>query len=134
MAIRILRLGSERIDGEGLRIGTVRRPPRGVPKAEFSSRNWYDVWFPNLSPSPETMKMGQSAKTDKEWLAFKKKYRAEMAAPENARALDLLAALSHQTNFSVGCYCEDEAHCHRSVLRALLLEKGAEVVDDNVSK
>jgi uncharacterized protein YeaO (DUF488 family) len=134
MAIRILRLGSERIDGEGLRIGTVRRPPRGVPKAEFSSRNWYDVWFPNLSPSPETMKMARSAKTDKEWRAFKKKYRAEMAAPENTRALDLLAALSHQTNFSVGCYCEDEVHCHRSVLRALLLEKGAEVVDDNVSK
>ena len=129
MAVRILRLGSERIDGEGLRIGTVRRPPRGVPKAEFSSQNWYDVWFPNLSPSPETMKLGQSAKTDKEWLAFKKKYRAEMATPENSRTLDLLAALSHQTNFSVGCYCKDEARCHRSVLKALLIEKGAEVVD-----
>jgi uncharacterized protein YeaO (DUF488 family) len=129
MAVRILKLGSDRIDGEGLRIGTVRRPPRGVPKAEFGSQNWYDVWFPNLSPSPETMKMGQSAKTDKEWQAFYKKFRAEMATPESSRTLDLLAALSHQTNFSVGCYCEDEARCHRSVLKALLIEKGAEVVD-----
>lgn len=129
MAVRILKLGSDRVEDEGLRIGTVRRPPRGVPKADFSSQNWYDVWFPNLSPSPETMKMGQKAETDQEWQVFKKKFRAEMAAPEKARALDLLAALSHQTNFSVGCYCEDEAHCHRSVLRALLLEKGAQVVD-----
>ena len=129
MAVRILKLGSDRVEGEGLRIGTVRRPPRGVPKAEFSSRNWYDVWFPNLSPSPETMKMGQKAETDKEWQAFKKKFRAEMAAPEKARALDLLAALSHQTNFSMGCYCEDEAHCHRSVLKALLIERGANVAD-----
>jgi uncharacterized protein YeaO (DUF488 family) len=127
MTVRILRLGSERVNGEGLRIGTVRRPPRGVPKAEFSAQNWYDVWFPNLSPSPETMKMGRSAQTDKEWQAFKKKFRAEMAAPDNARTLDLLAALSHQTDFSVGCYCEDEAHCHRSVLRELLVEKGAAV-------
>jgi uncharacterized protein YeaO (DUF488 family) len=129
MAIRILRLGSVRIDDEGLRIGTVRRPPRGVPKAEFSSQNWYDVWFPNLSPSPETMKMGQKAATDKEWLAFKKKFRAEMATPENSRTLDLLAALSHQTNFSMGCYCKDESRCHRSVLKALLIQKGAEVID-----
>jgi uncharacterized protein YeaO (DUF488 family) len=129
MAVRVLRLGSDRVEGEGLRIGTVRRPPRGVPKTEFSSQNWYDVWFPNLSPSPETMKLGQSAKTDKEWLAFKRKYRAEMATPENSRTLDLLAALSHQTNFSVGCYCKDEARCHRSVLKALLLEKGADMVD-----
>jgi uncharacterized protein YeaO (DUF488 family) len=128
MTVRILRLGSERVNGEGLRIGTVRRPPRGVPKAEFSAQNWYDVWFPNLSPSPETMKMGRSAQTDKEWQVFKKKFRAEMAAPDNARTLDLLAALSHQTDFSVGCYCEDEAHCHRSVLRELLVEKGAAVV------
>jgi uncharacterized protein YeaO (DUF488 family) len=127
MTVRILRLGSERVNGEGLRIGTVRRPPRGVPKAEFSAQNWYDVWFPNLSPSPETMKMGRSAQTDKEWQVFKKKFRAEMAAPDNARTLDLLAALSHQTDFSVGCYCEDEAHCHRSVLRELLVEKGAAV-------
>jgi len=130
MAVRILRLGSDRVEGEGLRIGTVRRPPRGVPKTEFASQNWYDVWLPNLAPSPETMKLGQKAATDREWLAFRKKYRAEMAAPENSRVLDLLAALSHQANFSVGCYCRDEAHCHRSVLRELLLEKGALVEPD----
>lgn len=127
MAVRVVRLGSDRAEGEGLRIGTVRRPPRGVPKAEFASQNWYDVWFPNLSPSVETMKIGQNARTDKEWLAFAKKYRAEMAAPENSRTLELLAAFSHRTNFSVGCYCENEAHCHRSVLRVLLAEKGAKV-------
>ena len=128
MAVRVLRLGSDRIEGEGLRIGTVRRPPRGVPKAAFASQNWYDVWLPNLSPSPETMKFGKNVKTEKEWLAFEKKYRAEMATPENSRILELLAALSHQTNFSVGCYCEDESRCHRSVLMKLLIEKGAEVV------
>ena len=127
MAVRVVRLGSERIDGEGLRIGTVRRPPRGVPKTQFASRNWYDVWFPNLAPSVETMKAAQSATNEKEWLAFKKKYRAEMARPESSRTLDLLAALSHRTDFSVGCYCEDEAHCHRSVLRTLLIEKGAKL-------
>ncbi len=130
MAVRVLRLGSDRVEGEGLRIGTVRRPPRGVPKAEFSSQNWYDTWLPNLSPSVETMKFGKSAKSDKEWTAFKKKYRAEMSTPENARILELLAALSRHTNFSVGCYCEDEARCHRSVLRALLVEKGADVIDE----
>jgi len=127
MAVRVVRLGTERVPGEGLRIGTVRRPPRGVPKAQFASQNWYDVWFPNLAPSVETIKVGQSAKTDKDWLAFAKRYRTEMATPENARTLDLLSALSHRTNFSVGCYCEDEARCHRSVLRALLEERGAEV-------
>ena len=127
MTVRVLRLGDDRVDGEGLRIGTVRRPPRGVPKAEFSSRNWYDVWLPNLSPSAETMKIGQSVTTDKEWLAFEKKYRAEMATSENTRILELLAALSHQTNFWVGCYCENEARCHRSILRKLLIEKGAKV-------
>jgi len=127
MAVRVVRLGTERVPGEGLRIGTVRRPPRGVPKAQFASQNWYDVWFPNLAPSVETIKVGQSAKTDKDWLAFAKRYRAEMATPENARTLDLLSALSHRTSFSVGCYCEDEARCHRSVLRALLEERGAEV-------
>jgi uncharacterized protein YeaO (DUF488 family) len=127
MAVRIVRLGSTRATNEGMRIGTVRRPPRGVPKAEFASRNWYDVWFPNLAPSVGTMKLGQEAQTPAQWAAFTKKYRAEMATPENAHAIGLLAALSHQTNFSVGCYCEDEAHCHRSVLRALLVEKGAEV-------
>jgi uncharacterized protein YeaO (DUF488 family) len=113
MAVRVVRLGSERIDGEGLRIGTVRRPPRGVPKTHFASRNWYDVWFPNLAPSVETMKAAQSATNEKEWLAFKKKYRAEMARPEISRTLDLLAALSHRTDFSVGCYCEDAAHRER---------------------
>ena len=127
MAVRVVRLGSERAKGEGLRIGTVRRPPRGVPKTQYASRNWYDVWFPNLAPSVETMKAAQSATNEKEWLAFKKKYRAEMARPESSRTLDLLAALSHRTDFSVGCYCEDEAHCHRSVLRALLIEKGAKL-------
>jgi uncharacterized protein YeaO (DUF488 family) len=128
MAVRVLRLGSDRIEGEGLRIGTVRRPPRGVPKAEFASQNWYDVWLPNLSPSPETMKFGKNVKSEREWLSFEKKYRAEMATPENSRILELLAALSHQTNFSVGCYCENEARCHRSVLKKLFLEKGAKVV------
>lgn len=127
MSVRVLRLGSDRIEGEGLRIGTVRRPPRGVPKADFASQNWYDVWFPNLAPSTETMKIGKNAKTDREWRAFAKKYRAEMATPENSRVLDLLAALSRHTNFSVGCYCEDETLCHRSVLRELLIEKGATV-------
>jgi len=129
MAVRVLRLGSDRIAGEGLRIGTVRRPPRGVPKAAFSSQNWYDTWLPNLSPSPAAMKIGKKASTAKEWLAFKKKYRAEMAKPENARILELLAALSHHTNFSVGCYCANEARCHRSVLKKLLMEKGAQYLD-----
>lgn len=125
MAIRIVRLGSARSGDEGTRIGTVRRPPRGVPKAEFASQNWYDVWFPNLAPSVETIKLGQTAKTPAQWAAFARKYRAEMATPENTRTIELLATLSHETNFSVGCYCEKEAHCHRSVLRKLLLEKGA---------
>lgn len=125
MVVRVVQLGSARAAGEGLRIGTVRRPPRGVPKAEFAAQDWYDVWYPNLAPSAETVKLAQEAKTPAQWAKFVKKYRAEMAAPENARTLELLAALSHQTNFSVGCYCEDEAHCHRSVLRELLVEKGA---------
>ena len=125
MAVRIVRLGTARTEDEGIRIGTVRRPPRGVPKSEFASQNWYDVWFPNLAPSVETMKLGQEANTPAQWSAFTKKYRTEMAAPENSHAIELLAVLSHQTNFSVGCYCENEAHCHRSVLRALLNEKGA---------
>ena len=127
MAVRIVRLGSQRVKGEGIRIGTVRRPPRGVPKAEFASQNWYDVWFPNLAPSVETMKLGQGAKTPAQWGKFIKKYRAEMAAPEKSHAIQLLAALSHQCNFSVGCYCENEAYCHRSVLRELLLESGAKL-------
>ena len=127
MAIRVVRLGSPRTEGEGTRIGTVRRPPRGVPKSEFASQNWYDVWFPNLAPSAETMKLGQEADTPAQWAAFIKKYRSEMATPEISRTLDLLAVLSHQSNFSVGCYCENEAHCHRSVLRALLAERGAKI-------
>ena len=125
MTVRIVRLGSARVRGEGTRIGTVRRPPRGVPKAEFSSRNWYDVWFPNLAPSVETMKQAQAAVTPAQWAAFRKKYRSGMTRPEAGHAIEVLATLSHQTNFSVGCYCEDEERCHRSVLRALLEEKGA---------
>ena len=127
MALRIVRLGTARLPGEGLRIGTVRRPPRGVKKSEYASQNWYDVWFPLLAPSEETLKLGQAAKTEKQWQAFLRKYRAEMARPEQSRILDLLAALSHETNFSVGCYCADEHRCHRSVLRELLLKRGAKV-------
>ena len=128
MAVRVLQLGTERQPEEGLRIGTVRRPPRGVPKSEFAAQNWYDVWLPNLAPSPETMKLGQSVTTDRQWAAFEKRYRSEMARPETARVLELLAALSHQTNFSVGCYCENEARCHRSILRTMLKERGAKIV------
>ncbi len=127
MAVWVVRLGSKRSEGEGMRIGTVRLPPRGIPKAEFSSQNWYDVWFPTLAPSLETMKTAQKTTTAREWAAFVRRYRAEMSAPENRHALALLAALSHRTDFSVGCYCEDESHCHRSVLRTLLLEQGANV-------
>jgi len=115
------------VEGEGTHIGTVRRPPRGVPKAKFASQNWDDVWFPNLAPSVKTMKLGQEAKTPAQWAKFVKKYRAEMAIPENSHAIELLAALSHQSNFSVGCYCENEAHCHRSVLRELLATRGAKM-------
>ncbi len=125
MAIRIVRLGSPRSKGEGLRIGTVRRPPRGVPKAEFASRDFYDVWLPDLAPSDELVKRGQEAKNERDWIAFGKKYRTEMKRPEAARLLDLLAALSLETNFAVGCYCADEMRCHRSVLRNLLKEHGA---------
>lgn len=125
MAVRIVRLGSPRAANEGLRLGTVRRPPRGVPKAEFATQDWYDLWFPNLAPSLETMKLGQQAATPAQWQAFVRRYRAEMAEPEHAHAIALLAALSKQTNFSVGCYCEHESHCHRSVLRELLAEQGA---------
>jgi uncharacterized protein YeaO (DUF488 family) len=125
MAARIVRLGSPRAADEGLRLGTVRRPPRGVPKAEFATQDWYDLWFPNLAPSVETMKLGQQAATPAQWQAFVRRYRAEMAEPERAHAIALLAALSLQTNFSVGCYCEHESHCHRSVLRELLAAQGA---------
>ncbi len=127
MAVRIVRLGSERIPGEGLRVGTVRRPPRGVPRSEFASGNWYDVWYPNLAPSAETVKLGQQASSARDWQAFARRYRAEMAQPDAARTLDLLAALSRHAEFSVGCYCEDESRCHRSVLRELLAERGADV-------
>ena len=127
MVVRVVRLGTQRLKDEGTRIGTVRRPPRGVPKTAFASQNWYDVWFPNLAPSVETVKSGQQATTPREWLAFLKKYRAEMAAPQNSRTIELLAALSQHANFSVGCYCEDESRCHRSILRALLIEKGAKL-------
>lgn len=127
MPVHIVRLGTPRLPDEGTRIGTVRRPPRGVPKSEFARQNWYDVWFPNLAPSVETMKLGQEATTPAQWTAFVKRYRKEMATPEASHALALLAALSQQSHFSVGCYCEDEAHCHRAVLRELLREHGAQV-------
>lgn len=127
MSIRIVQLGSPRHTSEGLRLGTVRRPPRGVPKAEFASRDFYDTWLPALSPSADLVAQAQAAETDKEWAAFERKFRAEMKAPAASHLLDLLAGLSHQTNFSVGCYCEDERRCHRSVLRALLTERGAAI-------
>lgn len=127
MSIRIVRLGSPRARGEGTRIGTVRRPPRGVPKAEFASQNWYDVWFPTLAPSLATMKLGLAAATPAQWNAFSRKYLAEMKGPAARDALVLLAALSQTTDFSVGCYCEDETRCHRSLLRRLLIEHGAAV-------
>jgi len=127
MAIRVVRLGTERLKGEGLRIGTVRRPPRGVPKSEFATRNYYDVWLPQLAPSAEQVKIALAAKSEREWKAFVKAYRREMSEPDAARLLDLLAALAKDSAFSVGCYCEDEARCHRSVLRELLQERGAVV-------
>ena len=128
MSVRIVRLGSPRADDEGTRIGTVRRPPRGVRKSEYAAQNWYDVWYPNLAPSPEAVKLALDAETATEWRAFVRKYRSEMAAPDALRTIELLAALSRHANFSVGCYCESEARCHRSVLRELLQEAGAEVV------
>ena len=127
MPIHIVRLGSPRLRGEGLRIGTVRRPPRGVPKSEFSSRNYYDVWLPLLAPSAQTVKMAQAASSEREWQRYTRKYRAEMAKPDARAVLDVLAALSHTASFSVGCYCENEARCHRSILRGLLVARGAKV-------
>jgi uncharacterized protein YeaO (DUF488 family) len=127
MSVRVVRLGTPRTAGEGLRLGTVRRPPRGVPKSRFAAGNWYDVWLPALAPSEAVVKFAQSAKTESQWNTFKKRYRAEMGKPDAAKLLDLLAALSKQTDFSVGCYCEDEGRCHRSVLRQLLKEHGAEM-------
>ncbi len=127
MTLRIVRLGTPRVPGEGLRIGTVRRPPRGVPAACFASQDWYDVWYPNLAPSVGAMKLGKEARNEREWASFVKRFRAEMAEPGASRTLDLLAALSHSADFSVGCYCEDEARCHRSVLRELLAARGAKI-------
>jgi uncharacterized protein YeaO (DUF488 family) len=127
MAVRIVRLGSPRAAGEGLRIGTVRRPPRGVPKSEFAKRDFYDVWLPNLSPSEALLKRGQAATADADWKRFARAYRAEMKDADASKVLDLLAALSQQTDFAVGCYCADEARCHRSVLRELLAERGARI-------
>lgn len=127
MSIRVVRLGTPRLPGEGIRLGTVRRPPRGVPREQFATQNWYDVWFPNLAPSLETMKVGLGAETAAEWSRFARKYKAEMATPMAKHDLALLAALSHTADFSVGCYCENEARCHRSILRQLLIENGAKV-------
>jgi uncharacterized protein YeaO (DUF488 family) len=129
MAIRIVRLGSPRAADEGLRIGTVRRPPRGVPKSEFASQHWYDVWYPLLAPSAAIVAAGQQAQTDAQWAAFVRAYRREMGSADAARTIALLAALSQQANFSVGCYCEHEARCHRSVLRELLREAGARLAE-----
>jgi uncharacterized protein YeaO (DUF488 family) len=127
VAIRIIRLGTDRLPGEGLRIGTVRRPPRGVLKTEYASKNFYDVWLPTLAPSSESVKQALTARSERDWNRFVKKYRSEMAATNEKATLDILAALSHQADFSVGCYCADESHCHRSVLRQLFLERGAHV-------
>lgn len=127
MSVRIVQLGSPRESGEGTRIGTVRRPPRGVPKEEHASRDFYDVWYPNLAPSAETVNLGLSAKSAREWSDFVRAYRKEMSTPDARHSLELLATLSHTTNFSVGCYCEDESLCHRTILRELLLEHGADV-------
>jgi uncharacterized protein YeaO (DUF488 family) len=127
MSIRVVRLGTPRVRNEGLRIGTVRRPPRGVPRSRFAAEDWYDVWFPNLAPSVPAMKQGLAAETPAQWKAFARKYKAEMAEPAARRDLDLLAALSHIADFSVGCYCEDENRCHRSLLRRLLIERGAKM-------
>jgi uncharacterized protein YeaO (DUF488 family) len=127
MSIRIVRLGQPRAVDEGPRLGTVRRPPRGVPKKDFSRLDWYDVWYPVLAPSVTTMKLGLGADSDRQWAAFARKYRAEMAATAASQSLDVLAALSHHADFSVGCYCENEARCHRSLLRELLLARDAKL-------
>jgi len=128
VAIKIVRLGSPREPHEGLRIGTVRRPPRGVRKEDYASKNFFDVWFPNLSPSAELIKDAKAADNERSWSVFKKRFRAEMSRPDASKELDVLAALSHQTNMSLGCYCENEARCHRSVLRELLIERGAKLI------
>jgi uncharacterized protein YeaO (DUF488 family) len=125
MSVRIVRLGTPRAPGEGPRLGTVRRPPRGVPKSEFSKRDFYDLWFPNLAPSVEAMKLGLAAEAPAQWTRFAKAYKAEMAAPDAVRTIELLALFSRSADFSVGCYCEDESRCHRSLLRELLAGAGA---------
>ena len=127
MSIAIVRLGSPRKAKEGLRIGTVRRPPRGVPKSEFAKRDFYDVWLPNLSPSQALIKQAMAAHDKRSWSIFERKFRSKMKSPDAAKILDLLAALSHQTTFSVGCYCADESRCHRSILKQLLTERGAKL-------
>lgn len=125
--IHIVRLGTPRLRNEGVRLGTVRRPPRGVPKSEYARRDFYDVWLPTLAPSEPLVKLALGAKDERTWRQFAKRYRAEMKGPAARFLLDTLAALSHRTNFSVGCYCEDEKRCHRSILRELLKERGAEI-------
>ena len=130
MTVRVVRLGTPRVPGEGVRIGTVRRPPRGVPKARYARDNWYDVWMPLLAPGPDTVKLALSAQSAAERRKFDRQYRREMSQPDASRLIDMLAALSHDANFSVGCYCVDASHCHRSLLRELLIEAGATVVDD----
>ena len=127
MSVRIVRLGSPRAPDEGMRIGTVRRPPRGVPKEEFASRDFYDVWVPELAPSQELVTQAQRAETDRDWQSLERAYRREMSRPETRHLVELLAALSHRTNVSVGCYCPDESRCHRSVLRQLLVEADAQL-------
>ena len=125
MGIRVVRLGSPRAKGEGVRLGTVRRPPRGVPKTEFASRDFYDVWLPDLAPSDALVAMAQNSRDARTWKTFERRYRSEMKRPAAARLLALLAALSRDSAIAVGCYCEDESHCHRSILRELLREHGA---------
>ena len=127
MAIRVVRLGSKRHVDEGTRLGTVRRPPRGVRRTDYARRDFYDVWFPVLAPSVATMKLGLGAVNERQWAAFARRFRAEMKAPAASQSLDMLAALSHHANFSVGCYCEHEARCHRSLLRELLNARGAKL-------
>lgn len=127
MSVRIVRLGTPRTADEGVRLGTVRRPPRGVPKKDFARLDWYDVWFPVLAPGVAIMKLGLAAESNRQWAAFSRKYRAEMRAPAASQSLDVLAALSHRANFSVGCYCENESRCHRALLRQLLVERGAKL-------
>lgn len=128
MSIFIVQLGTPRKTGEGLRLGTVRRPPRGVPKSDFARLDYYDVWFPNLAPSAELVQEALGASDERAWAAFKRKFRSEMNVPDRSRELDVLAALSRQTNLSLGCYCQDERRCHRSVLRELLADRDADVV------